>query len=82
MVRKHLLRKYVLQDESILDQIVDSQEKCKLLWKPSNFTGLLVSNVTRRNPPSPLNKGKKTLIVEAKHRKNIYDVHILLYLGM
>ena len=42
----------------------------------------IVSNVTRRNPPSPLNKGKKTLLVEAKHRKNINDLYVLLYLGM
>lgn len=30
MVRKHLSRKYVLQDELYLEKIVDSQEKCEL----------------------------------------------------
>lgn len=29
MTRKHLSRKYVLQDELYLEKIVDSQEKCK-----------------------------------------------------
>ena len=31
MVRKHLSRKYVLQDEIYLDQIVESQEKCETI---------------------------------------------------
>ena len=39
MVRKHLSRKYVLQDEIFLDQIVESQEKRELTYmcvhKPS-----------------------------------------------
>lgn len=53
MVRKHLSRKYVLQDENYLEQIIDSHEKLMM---------------TRRgNPPSPLNKGKKS-VIEKKHR--------------
>ena len=31
MVRKHLSRKYVLQDENYLEQIIDSHEKCQLI---------------------------------------------------
>ncbi|XP_019851253.1 PREDICTED: rap guanine nucleotide exchange factor 6-like isoform X2 [Amphimedon queenslandica] len=53
MVSKHLSQKYVLQDENYLEQIVDSQEK--------------LSNVNKRTPSSPM-KGKKSLVVESKHR--------------
>ena len=30
MVRRHLSRRYVLQDEHYLEQIIDSHEKCKM----------------------------------------------------
>jgi hypothetical protein len=54
MVKKHLSRKFVLQDENYLEQIVDSQEK--------------LSNVNKKNPPSPLKTKKGNLVIEAKHR--------------
>ena len=42
MVRKHLSRKYVLQDEIYLDQIVESQEKCETISFVVYILALLV----------------------------------------
>ena len=49
-----------------------------------DFVLFIVSNVSKRTPASPM-KGKKSLVVEAKHRKphtctinQLYNVHLVL----
>lgn len=58
MVRRHLERKYVVQEEELLERIAESTERVVQL---------------RRNPPSPLNKGKRKSGHHDKHKSNPFS---------
>lgn len=65
MVRKHLSEKYVVQEEDLLERIAESSEKGMLcLVKGCQVSCLFSLDISaviqmRKNPPSPLHKGKR-----------------------
>lgn len=62
MARKHLARKYVVQEEDLLERIADSSERVVQL---------------RKNPPSPLNKGKRSSLgnpLKEKHKSTNFSI--------
>lgn len=54
MVRRHLGKRYIVKDEELLEKIAESNER--------------MVQIIRKNPPSPLNKGKKTAAFREKHK--------------
>ena len=79
MVRRHLDRKYVVQEEELLERIAESTERGAYVhglrnhWWMVNDVCMCVCVCAvvqlRRNPPSPLNKGKRKSAQHEKHSK-------------
>ena len=77
MVRRHLERKYVIQEEELLERIAESSERGKLLCQTDREHLRLVYMLVwcvfhtvvqlRRNPPSPLNRSKRKSGQHEKH---------------
>ena len=73
MVRRHLERKYVVQEEELLERIAESTERGSnmtvLCFREQCYHSVFVVVQLRRNPPSPLNKGKRKSGHHDKHSK-------------